>query len=87
MYLSIGTPENNKFSIWPKQKINYLWCPKIKKLDSLVIMFLDILTPKTINFPFGTNGKLMILGSPILKHFRYSALKSDKSFLNPKKAG
>ena len=23
-----------------------------------------------INFPFGTNGKLMVLGVPILKHFR-----------------
>ena len=27
-------------------------------------------TPKTINFPFGTNGKLMVLGVPIFKHFR-----------------
>ena len=25
---------------------------------------------KTMNFPFETNGKLMILGVPILKHFR-----------------
>ena len=25
-------------------------------------------TPKIINFPFGTNGKLLILGVPILKH-------------------
>ena len=25
---------------------------------------------KTINFPFGTNGKLMVLSVPILKHFR-----------------
>ena len=25
---------------------------------------------KSINFPFGTNGKLMVLGVPILKHFR-----------------
>ena len=24
----------------------------------------------TPNFPFGTNGKLMVLGVPILKHFR-----------------
>ena len=30
----------------------------------------DIGTPKIINFPFGTNGKLMVLGVPILKHFR-----------------
>ena len=27
-------------------------------------------TPKIINFSFGTNGKLMILGVPIFKHFR-----------------
>ena len=25
-------------------------------------------TIKNINFPFGTNGKLMVLGFPILKH-------------------
>ena len=31
---------------------------------------LNIGTPKTIHFPFGTNGKLMVLGVPILKHFR-----------------
>ena len=30
---------------------------------------LNIGTPKNINFPFGTNGKLMVLGVPILKHF------------------
>ena len=28
----------------------------------------DIGTPKIINFPFGTNGKFIILGVPILKH-------------------
>ena len=30
----------------------------------------NIGTSKTINFPFGTNGKLMLLGVPALKHFR-----------------
>ena len=29
----------------------------------------NIGTPENINFPFGTNGKLMVLGVPILKHF------------------
>ena len=33
-------------------------------------MCLNIGTPKNINFPFETNGKLMIVGVPILKHFR-----------------
>ena len=31
-------------------------------------MCLSIGTSKTINFPFGTNGKLMVLGVPIPKH-------------------
>ena len=60
---------NNKFSICPKWKIYFL-CPKIKNLYSRVIKFLNFRTPKIINFPFGTNGKLMFYGVPILKHFR-----------------
>ena len=38
-------------------------------------MFLNIGTPKTINFPFGTNGKLMVLGVPILKFSKICALQ------------
>ena len=30
-------------------------------------MCLNFGTPKTINFPFGTNGKFMVLDVPILK--------------------
>ena len=33
-------------------------------------MCLNTGTPKNINFSFGTNGKLLALGVPILKHFR-----------------
>ena len=40
------------------------------KFERDVLMFLKTGTPKTINFPFGTNGKLMVLGVPILKHIR-----------------
>ena len=32
-------------------------------------MCLSIGTPKNINFPFGTTGKLMVSGVPVLKHF------------------
>ena len=60
----------NKCSSCPKWKINYFWCPKIKNLYHLVIMFLNIRTPKIINFPFQTNRKLMFYGIPILKHLR-----------------
>ena len=31
-----------------------------------------------MNFLFGTNGKFIILGVPILKHFRVSFLKNPK---------
>ena len=34
------------------------------------MMCMNIGTPKTINFPFGTNGKMTVLGVPILKYFR-----------------
>ena len=37
-------------------------------------MCLNTGTPKNINFSFETNGKLMALGVPILKHFRVLAL-------------
>ena len=33
-------------------------------------MFSNVGTPKIINFSFKTNGKLMVLGVPKLKHFR-----------------
>ena len=38
-------------------------------------MCLNTGTPKNINFSFVTNGKLMALGVPILKHFRVSAVE------------
>ena len=41
------------------------------------VMCLSIGTPKIINFPFGTNGKLSILGVPIFKHIRVM-LKSEE---------
>ena len=39
-------------------------------IDGVPIICLNIGTPKNINFPFGTNGKLMVLCVPILKYFR-----------------
>ena len=37
-------------------------------------MCLNIGTPKNINFPFEINGKLMILGVLMFKHFRVITL-------------
>ena len=44
--------------------------PKLWAHYSLITMSSNSGTPKNINFSFGTNGKLMVLGVPILKHFR-----------------
>ena len=37
-------------------------------------MCLNTGTPKNFNFSFETNGKLMALGVPILKHFRVATV-------------
>ena len=39
----------------------------VKKIDA-TLKCLNIGTPKTINFPFVSNGKLMIFGVPIFEH-------------------
>ena len=70
MCLSIGTPKNNKCSICPKWNIHYFQVSQNLGRVQPHHMCLNIGTPKTINFPFETNGKLMILGVPILKQFR-----------------
>ena len=45
-------------------------------------MCLNTGTPKNINFSFETNGKLMALGVPILKHFRvFTACNICKYFI------
>ena len=68
--LSIGTPKNNKISICSESEIDYFGVSKTLGTLQPNFMCSNIGTPKTINFPFGTNGKLMVLGVPILKHFR-----------------
>ena len=39
-------------------------------------------TPKTHRFPFGTNGKVVVLGVPILKHFRVAVFAKKKIHFN-----
>ena len=70
MCLSIGTPKN--FPLVPNGKFIIFRCPKIWANYSLIIMCSNLGTPKTHRFPFGTNGKVVVLGVPILKHFRVS---------------
>ena len=38
------------------------------KLFDITLKCFNIGTPKTINFPFVLNGKLMVLGVPIFEH-------------------
>ena len=45
-------------------------CLRIWAHYSLIIMWLNIGTPKNLCFPFGANGKVVVLGVPILKHVR-----------------
>ena len=47
------------------------------------LMCLNAGRPKTINFPLGTNGKLMFLGVPILKHFREYKIHKIFGFYGP----
>ena len=69
--LSIGTPNTTTtFPFVPHGKFIILTCPKIWAHYSLIIMSLNIGTPNNLHFPFGTNGKVVALGVPILKHFR-----------------
>ena len=43
---------------------------------TLIIICLNIGTPDKHHFPFGTNGKVVVFGVPILKHFRVYTLLS-----------
>ena len=40
-------------------------------------MNLNIGTPNNHHFPFGTNGKVVVLGVPILKHFRVLCIQNE----------
>ena len=81
MCLSIGTPKNSNVSICSKRKFNYFKGPRIWANYSLID--LNIATPETINFPFGTNGKSMILSVPMgILQFSISFLQIKKLIFN-----
>ena len=63
------------FPFVPNRRLIIVICPEIWVHYSLIVMCSNIGTPKTINFPFGTNGKLIVLGVPILKRFRVDQLQ------------
>ena len=62
------------FPFVPNGKFIIFRCPKIWAHYSLIIMYLNIGTPNNHRFSFGTNGKVVVLVVPILKHFSFLAL-------------
>ena len=58
------------------ENLLFFGVPKFGQNYSLNILGLNTGTPKTIDFPFGTNGKSMILSVPILKHFRVEMIRN-----------
>ena len=62
------------FPFVPNGKFIIFRCPKIWANYSLIIMCSNIRTPNNHHFLSGTNGKVVVLGVPILKHFRVSCM-------------
>ena len=68
--LLLGHLKIINFPFAPNGKFIIFRCPKIWAHYSPVIMSLNIRTPNNYYSPFGTNGKVVVLGGPIRKHFR-----------------
>ena len=66
-HLKHWTPKIINFPFVPNGKFIIFRHPKIWAYYSLIIMCLDIGTLDIHHFPFGTNGKVVVLGVPILK--------------------
>ena len=56
IYLNIGAFYTNNFPLGQME------------INGFLGVYIGI--PNTFNFPFGTNGKLRVLGAPALKHIR-----------------
>ena len=68
MLIVLGCLKIN-FPFVPNGKLIIFRCPKILANYSLTIIGFIIGIPKIVNFPFGTNGKTMVLSVQIFKHF------------------
>ena len=74
MCLSIGIPKIINFPFVPNGKLIIFRSPKIWVHYSFIILCSNSGTPKNHHFSFGTFGKVVMLGVPILKHFRVISL-------------
>ena len=68
--LILGHLKIINFPFVPNGKFIIIRAPKILAHYSLIIMCLNIGIPNNHNFLFGRNGKVVVLGVPILNHFR-----------------
>ena len=59
------------FPFVPNGKFIIFRCPQIRAHYSLIIICLNIGTPNNHHFPFGTNEKVMVLGSQYLSILGY----------------
>ena len=76
----LGLNARGLFPFVPNGKFIILRCPKIRANYILIKMCSIIGTPNNHHFQFGTNGKVVVLGVPILKHFRvhFKLLRTTK---------
>ena len=52
------------------ENLLFLGVPKFGHITGQLQCAKNIRTPNNHHFPFATNGKIVVLGVPILKHFR-----------------
>ena len=52
------------------ENLLFLGVPKFGHITGQLQSAKNIRTPNNHHFPFATNGKIVVLGVPILKHFR-----------------
>ena len=62
------------------EKLVIFRCPKIMAYYNLFMMCFKLGHLQSINYPFGTNGKLMVLGVPILNHLRVDSWVKCNTF-------
>ena len=62
------------------ENLLFLGVPKLGHITAHLQCAKNIRTPNNHHFPFATNGKIVVLGVPILKHFRVNVQK-DRIFL------
>ena len=71
----LGHLEIINFPFVPNGELFLFRCFKICAHYSLIILCLNIGTPKNYHFLFGKNENVVVLAVPILKHFRVDSFR------------